>query len=431
MKRATILVILVLALLLTTAGTVLAETTLSLWDWHRPRMELKEEYIAQYQEMHPEIEFEFEMIGWDDYFTKLMAGIAGGNVPDIASFHNSYALEFKNHMEPYPAELFPMDKMKEEVINFEAAYVLDGDRFYFYPVGIMSGLIFYNRDMWADAGLTEADIPETWDEFSGIAKELTKYDAAGNVETAGFAPNGILGVLWLDLNYQKGGRLYSEGGKATDWNSRPGREALQYLYDLINEQKVTEPGFLGFMEAFGTESAAMVYSWSWLNGWIETNYPEVNFGVFRLPTFDGKLAPGPIARNNHEIGMAVMKAAPEKDRDEAFKFLKWLYEKTDYLVRINLALGTAPANQNLLYDSRIQNNSVISNIAEQVPYTIMPGEIPAAVEVNGGLATIRDLIFNGASVDEALETANEEATNALRQNPLNWYAEDLYVSVTE
>ena len=38
------------------------------------------------------------------------------------------------------------------------------DRVYTIPVGDMTGAIFYNKEMWKEAGLTEADIPQTWDE---------------------------------------------------------------------------------------------------------------------------------------------------------------------------------------------------------------------------------------------------------------------------
>lgn len=429
MKRAWTVFVLVLALSVGVSGLTFGQT-LTLWDWHQPRMDLKLEYIEQYEKENPGIKFETQIIGWEDYWTKLMAGLAGGNVPDIASFHNSQTMTFLNHLQPYPDDLFPVEVMKEEIINFEAGYLFDGS-FYFYPVGIMSGLIFYNKDLWAEAGYTEADIPETWDEFAVLAKELTQYEDNGSVKVAGFAPNGILGVFWVDLNYQKGGTLYSDGGTTTNWNTEAGIEALQYIEKLIFEERVTEPGFLTFTEAMGTGSAAMVYSWSWLNGWLDTNYPDINYGTFRLPTFDGKLAPGPVARNNHETGMAVMKAAPEVNKETAFKFLKWLYEETDYLVRANLILGTAPANRNLLDDPRIKSNPTINTIAEQVPYTILPGELPGEIETTGGLLTIQDLIFNGVSAEEALEIANEEAASILQERPIKWYVEDLYTPVTE
>lgn len=429
MKRALVIIAVISLLSLSTVGPAVAQT-ITMWDWHQPRMDLKIEYVKQYAELHPELKFETQIIGWEDYWTKLMSGLAGRNVPDIASFHNSQTMVFLNHLEPYPEDLFSLEYMRENIVNFEAGYLFN-DNFYFYPVGIMSGLIFYNTDLWTEAGLTETDIPQTWDEFAVLAKKLTKYDDKGYVDVAGFVPNGILGVFWLDLNYQKGGTLYTAGGTSTNWTAEPGLEALQYLEDLIWEDKVTEPGFLTFTEAMGNGNAAMVYSWSWLSGWLDTSYPNINYGTFPLPTFDGTRIPGPVARNNHETGMAVMAAAPEANKQAAFEFLKWLYEETDYLVRINLVLGTAPANKTLLDDPRITGDPTISTIAAQAPYTILPGEIPAGIENTGGLVTIEDMLFMGVPAEEALAVANEEAQYVLTERPIQWYAEDLYTPVAD
>jgi multiple sugar transport system substrate-binding protein len=422
--------ILVLALLVGVTSMVSAEVTLRHWDWHQPRMNLKLEYIEEYEEMNPDVTIDTQVIGWDDYWTKLMSGIAGGDVPDIAQFHNSQTNAFLNHLEAFPNELFDYDQYKQDIVNFEAAYLFDG-KFHFYPVGMMSGLIFYNKDIWSEAGYTESDIPRTWEEFNQIAKDLTKYDDNGDIQTAGFVPNGILGVYWLDLHYQLGGNLYGENAETVNWNNEAGVEALSFIEKMIFEDKVTEPGFLAFNEAMGTGHAGMVYSWSWLGGELNNNYPDLNWGVFRLPTFDGSLAPGPVARNNHETGMAVMKSSDQENKDEAFKFLKWLYEDTDYLVEANLILGTAPANVNLLEDPRIKNNKLISAIAEQVPYTNIPGESPHGVENNYGLGMLEELLFFGSSAEQALETAEFEANQVLEENPVEWYVEDLYTPPAE
>lgn len=407
-----------------------AQITLRHWDWHQPRMNLKIKYMEEYEKLNPDVKFETQVISWEDYWTRLMSGVAGGDVPDIAQFHNSQTQAFLNHLEAFPADLFDYDRYREEVINFEAAYLFDG-AFYFYPVGIMSGLIFYNTDYWAEAGLTEADIPTTWEEFRALAKKLTKYDEAGDIQVAGFVPNGILGVFWLDLHYQLGGKLYGEGAKTVAWNNEAGIKALEFIEQLIFEDRVTEVGFLGFSEAMGTGHAAMVYSWSWLGGELNNNYPDLNWSVFRLPTFDGKLAPGPVARNNHETGMAVMKAARPEHKRAAFEFLKWLYEETDYLVEVNLILGTAPSNRTLLDDPRIVSNPLIAAIAEQVPYTNIPGEIPYEVESSYGLGMLEDLLFFGYSAADALALAEAEANSVLQERPVKWYVENLYVPAAE
>ena len=132
--------------------------------------------------------------------------------------------------------------------------------------------------------------------------------------------------------------------------TKPAAKPLEFIETLIFEDRVTEPGFLSFTEAMGTGHAAMVYSWSWLGGELNNNYRTSTGASLDCPPSMGKLAPGPIARNNHETGMAVMKSARPEAKDAAFRFLKWLYEETDYLVEVNLILGTAPSNRNLLDD---------------------------------------------------------------------------------
>lgn len=37
-----------------------------------------------------------------------------------------------------------------------------------------TGSIYYNKTMWAEAGLTEEDIPVTRDQFREVAKKLMK-----------------------------------------------------------------------------------------------------------------------------------------------------------------------------------------------------------------------------------------------------------------
>ena len=237
-------------------------------------------------------------------------------------------------------------------------------------------------------------------------------------------------MFWLDLHYQLGGKLYGEDAKTVAWNNEAGIKALELIEQLIFEDRVTEPGFLGFSEAMGTGHAAMVYSWSWLGGELNNNYPDLNWGVFRLPTFDGKLAPGPVARNNHETGMSVMKGARAEAKGAAFEFLKWLYEETDYLVEVNLILGTAPSNRIswMTQESlRIHSSLPLQNKC----HTLISLEIPYEVENDYGLGMLQDLLFFGYSAADALALAEAEANGVLQERPVKWYVEDLYVPVAE
>lgn len=46
------------------------------------------------------------------------------------------------------------------------------------PMGYAPTSVWYNTDMWKAAGLTDKDIPTTWDQLLEVAKKLTKSDGS-------------------------------------------------------------------------------------------------------------------------------------------------------------------------------------------------------------------------------------------------------------
>ncbi len=99
--------------------------------------------------------------------------LAAGDVPDI--WINVLDAKFieAGHVWEIPAD----DPDLKRVKNLELAE-MDGKYYAFVAHLQPQGSIFYNKEMWAKAGLTDADIPDTWDEFEGVC---AKIKAAGMV----------------------------------------------------------------------------------------------------------------------------------------------------------------------------------------------------------------------------------------------------------
>ena len=118
---------------------------------------------------------------------------------------------------------------------------------YTIPVGDMTGAIFYNKEMWEAAGLTEADIPATWEELRQVAKKLTKTEGDKIVVNGMDIPDGY---FLLALNYQKGYNVFAEDGKHTQMNNPGALEAAQMLQGFITEDKIFAPRFRFFSGTF-------------------------------------------------------------------------------------------------------------------------------------------------------------------------------------
>jgi len=347
--------------------------TLIHWDWYEPRANLIREFAAKYHELNPDVKIETTIVPWDEYWQKLPIAISTGTAPDLHQFHNEKWGQFKGLLAPYPEELFDLAEMRERYLMFDQAVLIDGQMYYF-PAGIMTSGIFYNVDILAAAGIDQPG--ETWAELLEQAKKLARFDQDGQLVRAGFDVlrwNGQF--LYTDLVYQHGGYLFKEEGGAA-LQSPESRTAVDLLMTIAEANVGPIPGDT-FSGTFETGGIAMTYNWTWYNGILHINAPELNFKVAPIPTVTGESLPAR-ARNNYEAGLAVPYNIPEERKEQAFRFIKWLYDQDDFYARLNRELGRIPARRDVWDHPALDDPSgVFDMLAAQASYTVYPGPLPS------------------------------------------------------
>ncbi|MDO8588833.1 MAG: extracellular solute-binding protein [Armatimonadota bacterium] len=182
----------------------------------------------------------------------------------------------------------------------EAQY---GGNTFAIPNSTDTRLLFYNKELFREAGLVdargEATPPKTWDELLDYAKKLTRYSKDGSFERIGYIPN--YGNCWLYLYaWQNGSGPESEfmdpTGRRCTLNNPHAVGALEYMvkvYDSfkgvekINQfQSTFQPNEL---DPFLTGKVAMK---------IDTNGSI--FGCARYnPDLDLGIAPAPVPRDRY------------------------------------------------------------------------------------------------------------------------------------
>lgn len=161
--------------------------------------------------MHPNVTIEIVNHPWDDFWTKLPLSLQGSDGPAIFNIHNSQHNLLINYLKPYDIAI---EDLKADFNGVEP-HIIDGNVYYIDNV-MNTGNIYYNKTMWAEAGLTEEDIPVTWDQFREVAKKLTKKDG-DTLTQAGFNWNGeTYSGIYQGLNYQKGELLFQEDGQTVN-----------------------------------------------------------------------------------------------------------------------------------------------------------------------------------------------------------------------
>ena len=229
-----------------------------------------------------------EVIAASDLNQELAQGFAGDSAPDVFymgwdqfqtyasdGFLEPYAMDLENAGEFYPALV--------DTFSYEGEFICAPKDF------STLGLVI-NTQLWADAGLTEADIPTDWESLQSAAETLTSGDVVGLSMGAEYARLGV-------FMEQAGGGLMD--GDTVTASSPENVEALEYVQGLLEAGTLKWPADLGAGwggEAFGNGSAAMVIEGPWIRGALENDFPDVEFEVVELPA--GPAGPGTFTFSN-------------------------------------------------------------------------------------------------------------------------------------
>lgn len=378
------------------------EVTLNIWvpsAWESFYKEMADEYMVY----HPNVEFKWTITSFDDHWKKVPLALQSKSGPDLFWMHNSQNAAVLPNMEPLPESLFPMEQLKKDFRNVESN-VIDG-KLYYTDMGLMTAVIYYNLDMWAEAGLTDADIPKTWDEFRGIAKKLTKRTDSGAIQVAGFNTNGAE-YMWNDLVYQQGKYLFDESGKVAKFDSPEALKAAQLMYDLYYVDGSGDGLQPRAEEAFANGKAAMIYTWGWASNYFKSNFPDLNYSAFALPVFDADSIVS-YGRTNGDVSLGASKNSSPDAKESALNFIQFQFAHNDFLVKYDVFDGMAPTKMSLDDRAEIQDEPVLKVETAVVDRVIWPGAVPDAY-FSGVMKYIgQAMLVNKTSPEEALKGAEQ------------------------
>lgn len=212
-----------------------------------------------------------------DLNQELAQGFAGGSPPDIFYMSTDQLAAYASNgsLEPYAADLenagdfFPT---LQEAFTFE-------DEFWCAPKDFSTLALQINTKLWEDAGLTDDDIPTTWEELRSVAEQLTKGDQVGLVYGPEFQRIGV-------FFEQNGGGLVNDEGTEATVNSPENVEALTFVQDMMKDGIAAYSSDVGAGwggEAFGKELGAMTIEGNWIVGAMEADFPDVEYTTVKLP----------------------------------------------------------------------------------------------------------------------------------------------------
>ncbi|MGH8736570.1 MAG: ABC transporter substrate-binding protein [Burkholderiales bacterium] len=183
-------------------------------------------------------------------------------------------------------------------------------------------VLYWNKELFAQAGLNPDHPPATWKELVRDAQKLTKRDRSGNVSQWGIQVPSSGFPYWLFQGFttQNDVVLMNRDGNRTYFDKPAVIQALQFWVDLSRKYKVMRSGIIEWgttPKDFFERKTAMMWTTTGNLTNVRKNAP-FKFGVAMLSA--GKRRGTPTGGGNFYL---FKKSTPEQQA-AALKFVKWI-----------------------------------------------------------------------------------------------------------
>lgn len=293
-----------------------------------PLTDVIDGYVADFHEANPDIRVEAIFSGnYTETTTRALTAARSGTPPTVAVLLATDIFTLMDEEVIQPIDTFITSEEDQAWLDgFMPAYLasaqVDGN-LWSVPFQRSTAVMYYNKELFAAAGLDPEQPPRTWDEMVAFGQDLTLRDGSGNVTQWGLGiPSSMNAVHWLfgALVAQNGGMLSSEDGLHTFFDTPEVIEALQFFIDLSGEHDIQPPGILEWGTTpndFLLGRLAMAWHTTGNLGNIRSN-ATFDFGVAPYP---GNPDPASVLGGGN---LYIFSGVTDEQQQAAFEFVKFM-----------------------------------------------------------------------------------------------------------
>jgi sn-glycerol 3-phosphate transport system substrate-binding protein len=292
-----------------------------------PITKIVETLAADFEKEHPGIKIKPVYAGsYQDTLTKVLTAAKSGDAPHMAVMLSTdmYTLIDEGVVVPFD-ELVKTAADRAWMNSFYPAFMKNsqtGGKTWGIPFQRSTIVMYWNKELFKQAGLDPNRPPQNWAELVEYGKKLTQRDATGKVSTWGvqIPSSGFPYWLFQAFTTQNGVELMNTEGTQTYFDKPEAVEALQYWVDLSRKHQIHPPGIVEWgttPKDFFERKAAIIWTTTGNLTNIRNN-AKFDFGVAMLPA--GKQRGTPTGGGN----FYVFKKASATEREAAMKFIQWV-----------------------------------------------------------------------------------------------------------
>ena len=304
--------------------------------------------VQAFNDAQHDVKVNYQFQGsYEETAQKLTAALQAKTIPDVALLSDVWWFKF------YLAKaIAPLDELAKgagvDFADYQPVLLNEGARdgqHYWLPFARSTPLFYYNKDVWAKAGLPDRG-PETWQEFNDWAPKLVQKDGDTLTRAAFAHPNGASYVAWLfqGVVWQFGGAYSTPDFKIT--LNDPGTvAAAKYYNDTVNTFKWAVSSQDLNKDFLGGATASMMASTGGLAGYEKNATFKV--GTAFLPKEKSFGCP------TGGSGLAILADAPAEKQQAAMKFMAFA-TSPEYTTTWSQATGYMPVRVSAVSGEKMQ-----------------------------------------------------------------------------
>lgn len=280
--------------------------------------------VAAFEEEHPDIQVEVQVLPYADYFTALQTAVAGGTVADVVDLNYDNFVTYAANGALAPLADVPDGVYAPSLVD---AFSYEGQQLGL-PQQFSNVVLFYNRSLFDAAGLDYPTDDWTWDDVRAAATALTDREAGiwGDYQPISFHE-------FYKALAQAGGSFFDEGKSEATFAGPEGVAAATWLIEKSGTVMPTEADGAGTpdfdVNLFAEGRLAMWHTGIW-------NFTRM--GETEGLDWDVVVEPGSSAKASALFTDGVAVTAASQHPEEAELFAEYL-TGSDMAVQTRLDTG--------------------------------------------------------------------------------------------
>jgi len=234
--------------------------------------------LERYEKEHPDVHVRMEQLTWQSGLEKITAAVASGNVPDLCEMGSTWM--------PRMLQSGSLQDVTQGTADLRSqlngwGLCSTGDQAFGVPWVLGTRALFYNKTLFARAGLDSTRPPETWQELHDDAAAIQKLGGGVHGYGVQAGERYVLFKKFMPFAWGNGGRILSDDLASAVFDSPQNEAALEFYLSLrpvgmLDHQDVLD-------REFKEGRLGLELSGAWLLTSIPKDAPTLRYGVALVP----------------------------------------------------------------------------------------------------------------------------------------------------